>query len=130
MSYVPDTTFNAGAYYRAQMGGGIVLTPRAWYQYTGSQHLFDNNLGAPSRQTMPAYGILNLSVGAQLPRDWAGGLAHPVELSLEVLNALGKRYNSFEEISAGGLYNTPTAGYVLALPGTPRVIYGTLDVKF
>ncbi|MHB1587974.1 MAG: TonB-dependent receptor [Metallibacterium scheffleri] len=130
VSYVPDTTFNAGAYYRAPMGGGIVLTPRAWYQYTGSQHVFDNKLGAPSQQTMPAYGTLNLSVGAELPRDLAGGLAHSIELSLEMLNALGKRYNSFEEISSGGLYNTPTAGYVLALPGTPRVIYGTLDVKF
>ncbi|WP_298194343.1 TonB-dependent receptor [Metallibacterium sp.] len=130
VSYVPDTTFNVGAYYRAPMGGGIVLKPRAWYQYTGSQHVFDNNLGAPSQQTMPAYGTLNLAVGAELPRELAGGLAHSIELNLEVLNALGKRYNAFEEISSGGLYNTPTAGYVLALPGTPRVIYGTLDVKF
>ena len=126
VSYVPDTTFNAGVTWRAPMGGGVTLEPRAWWQYVGTQHVFDNNAGAPSQQSMPSYGLLNLAVAATLPRTWASD----VRVELEVLNALGKRYNAFEEISAGGLYATPVAGYTLALPGTPRVYYGTLEVKF
>ena len=130
VSYVPDTTFNAGVDYRVPMGGGVTLKPRAWYQYVGTQHVFDNNAGAPSQQTMPSYGVLNLAVGAELASGWTGGMVDAVQLDFEVLNALGKRYNAFEEISAGGLYNTSTAGYTLTLPGTPRVYYGTLEVKF
>ncbi len=126
VSYVPDTTFNAGVAWRAPMGDGVVLMPRAWWQYVGTQHVFDNNAGAPSEQTMPSYGLLNVAVAAALPRAWGDD----VRVEVELLNALGKQYNAFEEISAGGLYATPVAGYTLALPGTPRVIYGSLELRF
>ena len=131
VSYVPKTTFNVGAYFRLPVGSAM-LKPRAWYQYVGSQHLFDNNLGAPSQQTMPAYGVVNLSLAVDLPAGLFGPAVHSVELKFEVLNALGKRYNAFEYISSGGVYNTApnVVGYTLAYPGAPRSLYGTLDVKF
>ena len=127
VSYVPDTTLNAGIAYRLR-ADGLTYKPRAWYQYTGRQYIFDNNFGAPSLQRLPAYGLLNLGVGVELPARVLG--AGDAQLDFEVLNALGKRYNSFEEISAGGLYNTSTGGYTLALPGTPRVFYGSVELHF
>ena len=131
VSYVPKTTFNVGAYWRYVLGN-VVLKPRAWYQYVGAQHVFDNNLGAPSQQTMPSYGLLNLALGADLPTDLLGNAVRAIDVNVEVMNALNKHYNAFEELSAGGLYNTAptTVGYPLVLPGAPRALYVTLDVKF
>ena len=81
--------------------------------------------------------MLNLALAATLPNAWFGDLAKSVKLKFEVMNALDHRYNTFEELSAGGLYNTangtgspPYANYVLAFPGAPRAFYGTISVKF
>ncbi len=129
--YVPNTTFNIGAYYHLRAWHGIVLKPRAWYQYVGTQHMFDNYLGAPSAQKMPSYGVLNLALAATVPGSWYGDAVKKVQFKVEVMNVTDKRYNIFQELSSGGLYNTGSyVEYPMGLPGAPRAVYGTIAVKF
>ncbi len=137
VSDTPSSTFNIGAYWTYHFADGIAIKPRAWYQYVGSQYIFDNygtpadnGLVGPSRQQIGGYGVLNFALAASLPTSWYGDLAKSVKLKLEVMNALDRQYNFFEYISAGGLYGTASAGYPLAYAGPPRAIYGTISVRF
>ncbi len=130
VSDTPDSTFNIGAYWTYRLADGFALKPRAWYQYVGSQHVFDNNSGAPSNQQIPSYGVLNVALAATLPNSWYGTVMKSMKVKLEVMNALDKRYNFFEYISAGGLYGTASAGYPLAYAGPPRAVYATLSARF
>ncbi len=61
VSYVPNVTLNTGLYYGIQRHGRELLEPRFWVETTGSQHLWSNNTGAPTAQTMPSYTTANLS---------------------------------------------------------------------
>ncbi len=126
----PDKTFNIGAYWTHTIAGGIGLKPRAWYQYVGPQHVFDNFNGAPSTEEIPSYGVLNLALAATLPSAWYGNDVKSVKLKLEVMNALDRKYNQFGYISAGGLYQTGAADYLVVYPGAPRAVYGTISVRF
>ena len=140
VSNVPDTTFNIGAYWTRTLPGGIVLKPRAWYQYVGKQYLWSNFLSAPTNREQPSFGVLNLALAAALPSSWYGDAVKSVKLKVEVMNALDKQYNEFEEISGGGIYATssvpgatsaaPYVNYLLAYPGAPRAVYGTISVSF
>jgi iron complex outermembrane receptor protein len=128
--YVPSATANVGAAYNI-IRGGVVIQPRAWYQYIGSQHLFDNSIGAPSNQTMPGYGTLNVAVKTTIPVHFGGRFGtRYVDVSLTALNILNKRYNEYEYISSGGYFSTPNNGYLLAYPGAPFTIYGTVGLHF
>lgn len=130
VSDTPDSTFNIGAYWTYTLSNGFAIKPRAWYQYVGSQYVFDNNAGAPSREQIASYGVLNVALAATLPSSWYGRAMKSVKLKLEVMNALDKQYNFFEYISAGGLYGTASAGYPLAYAGPPRAVYGTIAARF
>ncbi len=130
VSDTPSSTFNIGAYWTYRFSDGVAIKPRAWYQYVGSQYIFDNNAGAPSNQEIASYGVVNLALAATLPRSWYGDAVKSVKLKLEVMNALDSKYNFFEYISAGGLYGTASAGYPLAYAGPPRAIYGTISMRF
>ena len=130
VSDTPQSTFNIGAYWTYRFASGLSVKPRAWYQYVGKQYIFDNNQGAPSRQSIPGYGVLNFAVAATLPSSWYGSVVKSVKLKLEVMNALDTRYNFFEYISAGGLYGTASTGYPLAYAGPPRAVYGTISMRF
>lgn len=133
VSDVPKSTFNIGAYWTHTLPGDIVIKPRAWYQYVGKQAMWDNNVGAPSGQYLPSYGVLNLALAATLPSSWYGNTVKSVKLKLEVMNALDRRYNTFGYLAAAGgndLYGTTAGGYVLAYPGAPRAIYGTISMSF
>ena len=130
VSDTPDSTFNLGAYWTYRFGDGFTIKPRAWYQYVGPQYVFDNNAGAPSNRQIASYGVLNVALAAALPSSWYGHFAKSIKLKLEVMNALDKKYNFFEYISAGGLYGTASAGYPLAYAGPPRAVYGTISARF
>jgi iron complex outermembrane recepter protein len=133
VSDVPKSTFNIGAYWTHALPGGIVLKPRAWYQYVGEQAMWDNNAAAPSNQYLPSYGVLNFALAATLPSSWYGSAAKSVRLKLEVLNALNSEYNTFGYLAAAGggdIYGTNAGGYVLAYPGAPRAVYGTIAIRF
>ena len=130
VAYVPDSTFNIGAYYDLLVQH-VLLEPRAWVQFVGSQHIFDNTTGAPSSQTMPGYGTLNLAVKATVPLHLPDGWGKKyMDLKLTALNVLDRQYNVFEYVSSGGYFGTPTGGYLLAYPGAPFTIYGSVGFRF
>lgn len=121
VSYVPSTTLNLGAYYDVQRHDRTALEPRLWYQFTGSQHIFDNSIGAPSNQTMPSFGTLNLSINAPIKF---------LNLSVTMLNLMDKQYNEYEYISSGGYFGTPNGGYTLSYPAAPFTVYASVDFHF
>jgi iron complex outermembrane recepter protein len=137
VSDVPKSTFNIGAYWTHTLPGGIALKPRAWYQYVGEQAMWDNGsnggAAAPSNQYLPSYGVLNMALAATLPSSWYGNAVSAVKLKVEVMNVLDRQYNTFGYLAANGggdIYGTTEGGYVLAYPGAPRAVYGTISMKF
>ncbi|MDE2463962.1 MAG: TonB-dependent receptor, partial [Alphaproteobacteria bacterium] len=125
----PSSTFNIGAYW-THVVDGFVLKPRAWYQFVGSQNVFDNNAGMPTNQKLGSHGVLNLALAATMPSSWYADAAKRVTLKVEVMNVLDDKYNQFEYISAGGLYGTATGGYPIVYPGAPQAVYATIAVAF
>ncbi|HQT68003.1 MAG TPA: TonB-dependent receptor [Acetobacteraceae bacterium] len=129
VAYVPDITFNAGAYYKYLLHN-ILIEPRVTYQYTGSQHVYDDNLNITSTQRQAPFGLVNLSLSADVPVGGAfGGTLKTIKLTGNVENVLGLKYEAFQYISAGGLYGTG-AGATLALPGPGRAFYVTVGASF
>jgi len=122
VSYVPDATFNAGVYYGIERHDRLVVEPRFSVIYLGSQHLFNNQTGAPDTATMPSYTTANLSFTAS-PIKF-------VNLSVSFQNLFNKKYNEYEYISSGGYFGTTNAGYILAYPGAPLSTYGTVSFQF
>lgn len=127
VSNVPNKTLNVGMAYEDYVAG-MLLTPRIWYQYVGQQHMFDNNLGAPSQKTIPAYGLLNIGLDGDVPLN--NSALHDLKFSVNVLNVLDKQYNPFEEVTSGGLLGGNSQGQVLGLPGAPRTVYASLSASF
>jgi iron complex outermembrane receptor protein len=129
VSNVPNKTFNIGVTYRLPLAG-TVLQPRLWYQYVGAQAMFNNNTGAPSADKMPAYGTLNLGIDEKIPSVGLVPFLRHVDLSLSILNLTNNHYNEFQYISSGGLLGGDSAGQVLALPGAPITVYGSISAHF
>ncbi len=127
VSNVPDSTFNIGAAYNYFVSG-IMLQPRLWYQYVGAQSLFSNLTGAPTNQQMPAYDTLNLGLDSTVPTHGVP-LLKDVKLGVDILNLTDNHYNAFEYITSGGLLGGG-AGQVLALPGAPLTVYGSITANF
>lgn len=128
VSYVPHTLVNVGLY-TDYAEGNVDWEPRIWYQYTGSQHMFDDNLNIPSSQEMPSYGLLNASLQARIPMS--SGVVREWDIGLTGLNLLNKEYNNFEWISAGGYFIVPqSVGAVIGYPGSPRTVFLTATAKF
>ena len=145
--YTPTANMSFGVYDLLHFDGTLVQ-PRLTYIRTGSQYAFDNNnnmtaAGAfnsdsyvdPNGNTIqtgntniPSYGILNFSTSVDFPTNWTNGV-QDLKATFEVDNLADKKYNAFEYITAGGLYNTGT-GAVLAFPGAPRTWYVTLTASF
>ncbi len=126
----PKDTVNAGATYRFRLPVGRIRAT-LWDQYVGARYLFDKNIGLPSNLTNPSYNLVNLSIAAHT--HWFNHLIPGVRsstLAVQVLNLTNKEYNSTEYVSSGGYFQTPTGGYVIANPGAPRLIYGSLTVSF
>ena len=134
--YVPEETFNLGAYYRFK-AAGLNFSPKIWDEYTGKQYMindYNNGTGnpVPSRnRTIPAYNVLNASFEVGIPlKERTAGLAKLVIVRLTVLNLLDHKYNEYEYISNGGYFGGNSAGSVLAYPGMPIAAYVTASVKF
>ncbi len=128
--YVPNSTINAGAYYEFKAFKVPVQPMFAW-QYIGRQAMFNNANATgpqPTSQTMPAFGTANL--GVKVP------MRH-TDVSVNALNVFRNRYNEYEYISSGGYFGTAGnapgsygSGYVLAYPGAPASVYGSVAVHF
>ena len=121
VSYVPKVTLNAGFYYGIEHKERVLVEPRFWFQYTGSQYLWSNLTGAPTNQLMPSYTTANLAFTVPVKR---------FNLSLNIMNLFGSQYNQWEYISSGGYFGTTTSGYINAYPGAPRTVYGTITYQF
>ena len=122
VSYVPNTILNIGASYDIVASENVVIQPRLWYQYTGTQYVFDNTAGAPSANTtMPTFGTVNL--GVNVPVKF-------FNFRVTALNLFNQKYNQYEYISSGGYFGTASGGYLLAYPGAPLTVYGTVSVHF
>lgn len=127
--YVPTAIWNTGAYYTVQRHDKTIIEPQFWYQFVGSQHIFDNcglvngacTTARPSNQTMPSYESANLSL--TVPFKF-------LDFSVNMLNLFAQRYNIYEYISAGGYYGTSTAGYTFAYPAAPFTAYATIGFHF
>ncbi len=144
LSYVPNgTTTNYGSYpisntpkYMTNLGATTLMeandhawtvTPGLWWQYEGTRYLFSNVTTAPTKQTMPGYGVVNFNMDATL-----NGLGHvfhnappsiskiPIQMSLGVENLLNNEYNPTAYITSGGYFGTAFGGYTLVDPGAPR----------
>ena len=130
VSNSPKMTLNAGLTYRYYLENASIETT-LWDQYFAHSYLFNNGTGAPTSQTIPGYNLLNLSVNA---RTIAFNHLIPgvkvTRLSLQVLNALDRKYNSTEYITAGGYFGGNSAGAILANPGAPRTIFATAAFDF
>jgi iron complex outermembrane receptor protein len=118
--YVPSSTFNLGATYNFKIGG-VSIIPVGAFQFVGTQTIFDNSLAAPSHQTMPSYGTVNLGLTAPFKH---------VDLILNALNILNRQYNEYLFISSGGYFSTPAGGYELAYPAAPFTVYGSVRLHF
>ncbi len=129
VSNVPSSTFNIGTAYSAYLSG-VLLQPRIWYQYTGAQSMFNNKTGAPSLQKIPGYGTFNLGLDSSIPTRGRIPELKDVKLSLDILNLTNNHYNEFEYITSGGLLGGNSAGQVLALPGAPLTVYGSITANF
>ena len=126
ISNVPAQTFNGGLYYTL-FRGDTLYQPRVWYQYTGSQNIYNNNIGAPTRTKLPGYGLLNLGMKVALSTRHTGYL-HRITFNVDLLNVLNKKYNVFEYVSSGGYYGV--AGQTLAEPGAPFTAYASINAHF
>lgn len=137
VSYVPDATLNLGAYYEYPLGS-VVLQPRGWVQYVGSQHMYNGVNAAPDFRSMPAYQTFNLAMKISFPIRMPYAGTKLADFTLTALNILDRHYNSYQYISGGGYFGTAGAGapaqyasgYINAYPGAPFSIYGSLAVHF
>jgi iron complex outermembrane receptor protein len=131
VSYVPNVTLNTGIYYGIKREGHVLVEPRFWLDYTGSQHLWSNNTASPTTQTMPSYTTTNMSFVVPVNFE-----RQSFNLRVDILNLANAKYNQWEYISSGGYFSGlfPTSayptGYINAYPGAPRSVYGTISYQF
>jgi len=125
--YVPQQTVNVGTYVKQNVGN-VVVTPGAWFQFTGEQFIFNNLTAAPSKQgAVPAYGTLNLSLDVKVPVDLLGPKV--LDFNGQVLNISRQKYNSYAYITSGGTFNGG-AGTPLFYPGAPLTLFGSVGLSF
>ncbi|MBU2742064.1 MULTISPECIES: TonB-dependent receptor [Acidithiobacillus] len=129
VSNVPESTFNIGAKYRYFLDG-ILISPSIWYTYTGAQNMWNNNTVMPSSQKIPTYDTLNLGLESVIPTHGSLPLLKDVKLNLDMLNVTNNHYNPFEYVTSGGLLGGNSQGQVLALPGAPFTVYGSISADF
>lgn len=130
ISNTAEQTINIGGEYH-MLAGRTLVTPVILWQYVGRRYLFSNLAGAPTRQTLPGYALLNLAVNFRVPvRDPALSGLHSVRFSLGVDNVMDKQYNAVGYVTSGGYFGGSSAGAILVDPGAPRQYFLTADMHF
>jgi iron complex outermembrane recepter protein len=120
VSYTPNATLNAGVYYGVERNDRTLIEPHFWVNYTGSQHIFNNNTGEPDATTMPSYTTANLSFTVPFKN---------FNFKASLLNLFNSHANTYEYITSGGYFND-AAGTINAYPGAPFTAYGTISYQF
>ncbi len=129
LAYTPHLTANIGTASNIFVGN-LLIKPRIMYQYTGSQHIFDNSINKTSDIMLPAYGIVNAAAEFSLPDGTLMGKPNRLILTISVDNLLNHQYNAFEYVTAGGTLDPSTLGSVLALPAPSRMVFVSIGSKF
>lgn len=130
VSYAPHVVFTAGVFYRT-LFHNVLISPDIIDQYVGSQDMFSNLTGAPTKQAMAGYNVVNLGLGFRIPVNFGPASAvKALHLALSIDNLLGTRYNPIQYISSGGYFGGNSAGAVLADPGAPRQFFFTVSARF
>jgi iron complex outermembrane recepter protein len=121
VSYVPNVTLNSGIYYGfVNHNDRTLIEPHFWVNYTGSQHIFNNDTGLPDTRTMPSYATANASVTVPFKR---------FNFKADVLNLFDSKANTYEYVTSGG-YFSDTPGSINVYPGAPLTAYGTITYQF
>ena len=125
----PSMTMAFGVTYKKYYAGTL-FSSTLWDQYYGHSYLFNNNTGAPSHQTNPGYNLLNVTLTARstLLNKMLPGVK-VTTIGLYFTNIFNKQYNSTEYVTSGGYFGTG-AGSILANPGAPRSVFGTISIQF
>ena len=135
IAYNPNFLLNAGLDYRTFVGSSLV-TLGFLDQYTGSQHYFNNYTGNVAHRQLPGFNVANVSISANIPVPHSlTNAVRVLEVSFNINNVLGTRYNDNGYITGGGYFGTNsagtnTAGDVLVQPGAPRQYIASLTAKF
>ncbi len=128
--YVPEETFDIGAYYRLLIGN-ITYSSKIWDKYTGKQYIMDDATKVPSSQTIPNFNVLKASISAKIPfNNQEAGLPKAAIIKLTVLNLLDHKYNKYEYITKRSYHKKLGTNAVLAYPGMPIAFYATITFKF
>ena len=125
----PSMTMAFGVTYKKYYAGTL-FSSTLWDQYYGHSYLFNNNTGAPSHQINPGYNLLNVTLTARstLLNNMLPGVKLTT-IGLYFTNILNKQFNSTEYVTSGGYFHAG-AGSILANPGAPRSIFGTISIQF
>lgn len=130
VAYNPNVTFNIGLNYRRFVGQTLV-TVGILDQFTGSQNFFNNLTDQTSNLKLPSFNVANLSLSADIPVPHAINKAvKMLNVSFNVTNLFGARYNANGYITSGGYFGGNSAGSVLVQPGAPREFIDSITAKF
>ncbi|MDR7928764.1 TonB-dependent receptor [Acidithiobacillus thiooxidans] len=130
LPYVPSQTANVG-FYTQNYVAGVDLEPRLWMTYTGPQAVFNSITNAPSPDIkMPAFTLVNFSLGAKLPVHFMG--LNYLSSKLDIMNLLGNKYNRYVQVDSGssGQFGPLGAGALVGYAGAPRLVYFSVSAKF
>ncbi|MEY2334400.1 TonB-dependent receptor [Acidithiobacillus ferrianus] len=124
MPNVPTTSLSFGVGYRWYQIAAL-WNARLSDTYTSSTTLFSNITNEPTNAQNPAYNIVDLGLSVTTAMHLVPGF-HKIKFSLQIFNLFNRHYNSMAYISSGGELGPNSAGAVLADPGAPRAVYGSL----
>lgn len=122
--------FNAGyGWYRANSYYDLTLSDR----YQSATYLASEITSAPTSTLLPASQVnlvnLHFTDSTTAFNPYVGGLKM-VKLALVVENLLNVKYNTMGYISSGSAYGPGSAGDILAQPGAPLGVYGSVSAYF
>lgn len=128
VSYVPSVNATIGAD-SDFFTDGVLISPRFWISYTGSQSIFDGETNTPSRQKMSSFTTTNIGCNMVIPLHVA--YTKKLNISLSLLNLFNSKYNTYQYISGGSYYfGKASRGYMIGYPGAPLTVYGSVSLDF
>lgn len=102
-------------------------------RYQSSTYVASNITSAPTDIKLPmsAVNLVNITLSAKTIalNSFVPGLRYAV-FKFQAYNVLNRRYNTMGYQSAGGEYGPSSFGAILAQPGAPTAVYGSVNLLF
>ena len=126
---IPHYSFNLSVAYKFRVADGI-LEPRLTDQYSGAQTLYDNVTGGPTKQSINAYNLVNVSASYKsfVFNHLIPGIRY-TNFTFGLYNLLNRKYESDIYLATGG-YDPTEKPSLFAYAGAPLQIFGGVTVKF